>query len=135
MQVHKSYHVVQLPFIDNILLCPVRALQTLLRSRPLHPTAPLFANRTPPFSQVIDTHIRDALRLVLRSRNIPTSGHGFHTFHRPGATFAFDKNVSLQNIMSHGLWRSSLVCTYLQNASVAPSIVPATFARRIPHFF
>ena len=76
----KSYDVVQLPFIDNILLCPVMALQALLRSRPLHPTAPLFTNRDPPFAQVIDTHIRDALRFVLRSRNIPTSGHGFHTF-------------------------------------------------------
>ena len=135
LQDHKSYHVVHLPFIDNILLCPVRALQALLKSRPLHPTAPLFANRYPPFSQFIDTHIRDALRFVLSSRNIPTSGYGFHTFRRSGATFAFDNNVSLQNSMSHGLWRSNSVWTYLQNASVAPSIIPSTFACRIPHSF
>ena len=133
MQDHKSYHVLQLPFIENIFLCPVRALQSLLKSRPLQPTAHLFANREPPFSQVIDTHIRDALRFVLRSRNIPTHGHGFHTSRQSGATFAFDNNVSLQNIMSHGLWKSSSVWTYLQNASVAPSIVPTTFARNIPH--
>ena len=135
LQDHKSHHWVQLPTLQNHFLCPVRALKALLRSRPLPPLAPLFANNFYPYSQVIDTHIRDALRRILLHRNIPTKGHGFHTFRRSGATLAFDNNVKLQDIMAHGLWRSSSVWTYLENASQAPSIIPSTFSRIIPPSF
>ena len=60
MQHNKSYYVVQIPQIQNFLLCPVRALKALLASRPLDLL--LFANKNPPFDQVIDTYIRDALK-------------------------------------------------------------------------
>ena len=89
LQDNKSYHIIQLPFLDNIYLCPVRALQALLRSRDLPPSAPLFATIHYPHIQFIDTHIRDALRKILQLRNILPTGHGFHTFRRSGATFAF----------------------------------------------
>ena len=135
LQDSNSFHIVQLPMVDNFFLCPVKALQTLLRSRPLPPHAPLFAQSRPPYHQIIDTQVRDALRSILASLNISPTGHGFHTFRRSGATFAFDNNVPLQNIMAHGLWRSSSVWTYLQNASQAPSIIPSTFASVIPSFF
>ena len=135
LQDHKSFHIVQLPSIDNIYLCPVRALKALITSRPTPSAAPLFANILPPHRQVIDTHIRDALRKVLLHRNIPLKPHGFHTFRRSGATFAFDHNVALQNIMAHGLWRSSAIWIYLQNASQAASIIPQTFTYNIPSSF
>ena len=70
MQDNKSHHVVQIPQINNYWLCPVRALRTLLISRPLHDTDPLFANKEPPFNQVIDTVIRDALKQVLANLKI-----------------------------------------------------------------
>ena len=95
MQDNKSHHILQIPEIDNIWLCPVRALKALLSSRPLHSVAPLFANKVPPYSQIIDTHIRDALKTVLSSLRISPIGHGFHTFRRSGATLAFNNNVSL----------------------------------------
>ena len=44
-----------------------------------------------------------------------------------------NNNVQLQHIMTHSLWRSSAVLTYLQNASLAPPVIPATFAAIIPH--
>ena len=135
LQNHKSHHWIQLPSLANHFLCPVRALKTLLNSRPLPPTAPLFANKFQPYNQVIDTHIRDALKKVLDHRNISPKGHGFHTFRRSGATLAFDNNVKIQNIMAHGLWRSSAIWTYLENASQAPSIIPTTFAKLIPASF
>ena len=62
LQHHKSYHWVQLPSIHNHFLSPVRALQALLASRPLSPSAHHFANNAHPHAQVIDTHIRDALK-------------------------------------------------------------------------
>ena len=143
LQDHRAHHVIQLPKIDNHFLCPVKALRALLASRKLSPRDvgqlmvidPRFANNFPPFTQVIDTHIRDALKRVLVHKNIPTQGRGFHTFRRSGATLAFDNNVDLQNIMAHGLWRSSAVWRYLQNASQAPSIIPSTFARILSHSF
>ena len=135
LQDHRAHHIIQLTSIDNHFLCPVRALKALLASRPLPPSSPLFANIYPPFTQIIDTHVREALTTVLHSLAIPLPGHGFHTFRRSGATLAFDNNVSLHNIMAHGLWRSSSVWSYLQNASVAPSIIPSTFASIIPSSF
>ena len=103
MQDCKSHHVIQLPTISNKYLCPVQALRALLRSRTLSPQDPLFASISPPHRPIIDTHIRDVLKNILISRNISPSSHGFHTFRRSGATFAFDHSVPLQNIMSHGL--------------------------------
>ena len=127
--------MVQIPQIENFFLCPVRALRALLQSRTLPLSAPLFAQRAPPHTQIIDTHVRDSLRRVLSILNISPVGHGFHTFRRSGATFAFDNNIPIQNIMAHGLWRSSAVWTYLQNASQASSIIPSTFASLIPSSF
>ena len=135
MQDNKSHHVVQIPQINNYWLCPVRALRTLLISRPLHDTDPLFANKHPPFNQVIDTVIRDALKQILANLKISPTGHGFHTFRRSGATLAFDNNIPLQNIMAHGLWRSPAVWTYLQNATQASSSIPCTFASIISSSF
>ena len=135
LQDAKSYHIIQLSVIKNIYLCPVRALRNLLASRPLPPSAPLFANNFYHFAQIIDTHIRDALKTILTSRNIHLQGHGFHTFRRYGATYAFNHNVPLQNIIAHGLWQSSAIWTYLQNASMAASVIPQTFASTIPPHF
>ena len=87
-----------------------------------------------PFHPVIDTTIRDALRKVLQQIGVPLIGHGFHAFRRSGATLAFDNNVQLQQIMAHGLWRSSAVWTYLQNASLAPSIPPPSLPSSLLDF-
>ena len=53
---NSSHHAVQLPKLNNIYLCPVSALQTLLNSKPLPKHAASFANKYHPFHQVIDTH-------------------------------------------------------------------------------
>ena len=77
LQDYRSHHMVQLPTIRNIYLCPVRALQALLTSRPLPLNAPLFANKFPPYAQVIDTHIRDALKIILCTKEFQLLGMGF----------------------------------------------------------
>ena len=131
LQYRKAHHVVQLPALDNMYLCPVRAIRALLASSHLPPSAPLFAVSYPPHRQVIDPHIRDALKQILIYLSIPLAGHRFHTLRRSGATFCFNNNVSLQNIMSHGLWHSSAIWTYLQNSTQAASTIPATFTSKI----
>ena len=98
LQDGKAYHMVQLPSINNTYLCPVRAIEALMASRPLPPSAPLFAISHFPHHQIIDTHIRDALKQIRTYLSIPLSGHSFHTFRRSGSTFCFNNNVSLQNV-------------------------------------
>ena len=134
LQETSSHHLVQIPLLSNSALCPVRALQELMQSRPLPASSPHFVHNSPAFHSVIDTTLRDGLRKVLTHLGIPLTGHGFHTFRRSGATLAYDNNVDLRHIMAHGLWRSSADWTY-QNASQAPSIVPFTFASVIPSHF
>ena len=82
LQDRKAHHMVQLPVINNMYLCPVRAIRALMASRPLPPSAPLFAVAYPPHHQIIDTHIRDALKQILTYLSIPLSGHGFHSLLR-----------------------------------------------------
>ena len=98
----ESYHIDQLPSISNPFLCSITAGKALLNSSPLPSTSPFFVTIHPLHSQVIDPVIRDALKTVLRYRGFSTVGYPFHTFCRSGATFTFDHNVQLQNIMSHG---------------------------------
>ena len=123
----------QLLALSNPILCPVLALKKLMASRPLPPTFPLFVHPHSPHHLVIDTTIRDALRKVLDHIGMPLQGHGFHIFRQSGATLAYDNNVQLQHLMAHGLWRSLAVWAYLQNMSIAPSIIPVTFAAIIPY--
>ena len=135
LQSSKSYHIVQLPSISNSYLCPVTALKAVLQSRPLPLTSPLFATIYHPHGQVIDTVVSDALKTVLRHRGFSPAAFPFHTFRRSGANFAFDHNVQLQKIMSHGTWRSSAVWSYIQQSSLSSSIVPLIFACNISPLF
>ena len=75
LQDHRAHHIIQLPAIDNYFLCPVRALRALLTSRPLPPSSPLFANISPPFNPVIDTHVREALIWAWIPHFSPLGGH------------------------------------------------------------
>ena len=135
LQYQRSHHIVQLPAIQNHFVCPVKALKVILASRNPSPLSPLFANSFYPNRQVIDTHVRDAVKKVLSHINIPLRPHGFHMSRRSGATLVFDNNIALQNSMAHGLWRGSVIWTYLQNASQTLSIIPSTFACIIPTNF
>ena len=128
MQNRIAHQFVQIPQLLNSNLCPVTALKSLLDSRPLPCTSPLFVHEKPGCLLVIDTTIREALKSVLSHIGLLSSGFGFHAFHRSGATVAFDHQVPLEHIMAHGLWRSQAVCNYLQTSSVAPSSVPLAFA-------
>ena len=86
------HHVVQIPKVDNMMLCPVRTLRAFLSSRSLPTLHTLFVNNFPPFSLINDKHIMDALKTALTSFNISPVSHSFHSFRRSGTTFAFDHN-------------------------------------------
>ena len=75
LQDRSAHHFVQIPKLINSHLCPVKAIQELMQSKPLPPHAPLFVHKNYPHHPVIDTTIRDALRTVLTHLHIPTRGH------------------------------------------------------------
>ena len=131
MRNRTAHQFVQIPQLPNPDLCPVTTIQSLLDSRILPPTSPLFVHEKPHCLVVIDTTIRDTLKSVLLHIGHPLEGFGFHAFRRSGATVAFDHQVPLEHIMVHGLWRSNAVWNYLQTSSVAPSSVPLAFASLI----
>ena len=93
LQDRSAHHFVQIPNLKNPRLCPVRAIKELIESGPLPPHAPLFVHKNSPYTVVIDTTIREALKTVLTHLHIPIRGHGFHSFRRSGATMAFDNTL------------------------------------------
>ena len=101
LQDSRAHHVVQIPDLANEQICPVLALKQLLSSRNLRSDCPLFARVDG--SVVIDTVFRDALRIMLTKLGLSHEGHGYQTFRCSDTTLAFDNNVLLQNLMSHGL--------------------------------
>ena len=130
-QNRKNLHFIQLPKLSNPLLCPVRAVYELLSTRKCSPDSPLFVLRSTG-AIIIDTQIRDMLKSILVSLGIPLQGNGFHTFRLSGAVWTFDNQVSIEQIMYHGAWRSNAVWEYLQHASLASATVPLTFASLLP---
>ena len=76
LQDNKSHHVVQLPTINNMYLCPVRALKALLKSRQLPPTPYLLL-----------THLHSIISLI------PISGKPSKLF-CPSETFHIQATVS-----------------------------------------
>ena len=48
----------------------------------------------------------------MQKLNMSQAGITFHSF-RSGATFAFNANVPMQNIKSHGTWTSNAVWRYM----------------------
>ena len=96
MQNRTEHQFIQIPQLDNPVLCPVKAIKNLINSRRPPSNAPLFAANSYPHLPVIDTKIGDALRQVLQTLGITLAGHGFHAFCHLGATLAFDNGVQLK---------------------------------------
>ena len=120
LQDSAAHHFVQIPALNNKILCPVLAIKHLLKSRNIPPSGPLFAHNYPPFHPVIDTTIRDGLRKVLTHIGIPLVGHGFHTFRRSGATLAYDNNIQQTH---YGTWFMEERCS----VDLSPERVPGSF--------
>ena len=51
--------------------------------------------------------------MVLAKLQLDKAGFTFHIFRLSGATFAFNNDVTLQNIQKHGPWTSDCVWRYI----------------------
>ena len=78
-----------------------------------------------------DSQVRAHFEIILKKLNMDQSSLTFHAFRRSGATFAFNANVDLQAIQSHGTWTSECVWRYIIQDQNASDQVASTFKRHL----
>ena len=130
MQQRANCHVLQIPILNNKVVCPVTNLYRYFKQFPNTSSAPMFTN-SHSHAPIIQSNIRQALAQVSKILNIPPGYITFHCFRRSGATFAFNNNVHLQNIQQHGGWKSDAVWSYLTQTNQGTARVAAAFAKHI----
>ena len=63
-----------------------------------------------------DARVRRHLNLIFDRLGLAGAGFTFHSFRSSGATFAFNNDVTLQNIQRHGTWTSDCVWRYITDS-------------------
>ena len=76
---------------------------------------------------LMDVKVRKVLAKLVTLQSLSPTAFGFHAFRRSGATFAFQSKVLLQDIQTHGDWRSQAIWFYLINSPNAARKVATTF--------
>ena len=115
MQMRDMVKIIKLPALQASPLCPVKAVKNLLLLTPGSEDTPLFQirNDKAQWLPLTDTKTKRNFTQVLERLGLKDSSMSLHTFRRSGATLAFNSNVSLQNIQSHGTWTSDCVWRYI----------------------
>ena len=124
LQTKDKIRLIKIPFLQDSPLCPVSALQVLLKSLPGTKNSPLFQilNKSQ-WVPLTESRVRKHFSPVLQVLDLQNSNYTFHSFRRSGATLAFNQNVSLQNIKAHGTWTSDSVWSYIsQDANVSSEV-------------
>ena len=120
--------VIKVPSLGKSPLCPVSAVKCVLAITPGSSNSPLFLvkchHRWVPLS---DTRLRKFLSKVLKSLHLQSHGYTFHSLHRSGATLAFNLNVPMQDIQTHGTWTSEAVWEYITQDHNAADTVARSF--------
>ena len=131
LQCNNDIKLLTIPRIPNSILCPVTALANLLALTPEGSNLPLFQVKVNQnWVPLTDTKVRRHFALILTKLNLGP-GYTFHTFRRSGATFAFNNNVSLQNIQKHGTWTSDCVWRYVTDTVNAGEQVADMFKQKL----
>ena len=95
---HQGSYII-IPKLGRSPLCPVSAIQNMIKSYPVQVNEPMFVNSHEVITQ---TQLRTHLRRVLHHIKVDPSVHSFHTFRRSGATLAFNSGVDIAHIKCHG---------------------------------
>ena len=128
MQVSGQVRVVQLPLLPDKEICPVTALRRIVSSNPEHKDLPVFTISEAGTTTILTAHrVRTILRQVVQKLGLPANEYGFHAFRRSGASWAYENNISLQHIKTHGGWKSDAVWAYLQRTPSAAGTVARCF--------
>ena len=131
MQKSGQMQVVQVPKLQDRLICPVRALRAIVSKHKNQEDKPLFTNS---LGQVIPAYrMRLELKGAIRVMGWATEGLGYHTLRRSGASWAFDHGINLDHLKAHGGWRSDAVWKYLIKTPSAAAKVAHTFKAHIKY--
>ncbi len=111
LQTSNHITTVPLPYVHNSSLCPVKALLTMFSEYPLHNSnLPMFSIITGDTVVVVtQSQVRQGLAKILGILQLSARTYGFHTFRRSAASLAFQLQVPIQEIQSHGTWASNSV--------------------------
>ena len=132
MQISGHVRVVQLPLLADKDICPVTALKRVVSSNRSHQDLPVFTISVAGSTSVLTAHkVRTTLRQVVLKMGLQPSEFGFHAFRRSGATWAYENNINLQHIKTHGGWSSEAIWAYLQKTPKAAGTVARSFQRAL----
>ena len=80
-------------------ICPVTAIKNLLQITPGSNNSPLFQyKKSTIWLPLTDNQVRRHFKTILNRLQLHNTSLTFHAFRRSGASFAFNSNVSLQDI-------------------------------------
>ena len=114
LQSRNAIKILKIPSLGANPICPFNAVRNLLQITPGSRNDPLFQYKTSKgWSPLTDNQVRAHLKLILKKLGLHQSNITFHAFRRSGATHAFNSNVQIQQIQSHGTWTSDCVWRYI----------------------
>ena len=133
IQDRKSTVTIHLPSLGNSPLCPIKAINLMIKNIPADPNDPLFTiQTTKDLAPLTDSIARKHLKKASHALNISPS-LTFHAFRRAGASWAFSQGAPLEHIMRHGTWKSDAIWTYLSSSTSTVSPVSAAFQAALRH--
>ena len=122
----------QLNYQVKLITIPVTAISNLLCITPKGANLPLFqVKNLQNWVPLTDSRVRKHFSFILQNLQLADSGLTLHTFRRSGATFAFNNDVTLQNIQRHGTWTSDCVWRYITDSADAGEQVANMFRSKL----
>ena len=110
LQSKDTVKLIKIPALGSNPICPVMAIKNLLSITSGAKNAPLFQYKTSQgWFPMTDTQVRRHFKMILAKLQLQDANLTFHDFGRSGATYAFNANVALQDIQSHGTWTSECI--------------------------
>ena len=134
IQAKNAARVLKIPHLGASPICPVQALKNLLPITPSGRNLPLFqVKNSSKWVPLSDTRLRKHFKQILAHLGLSHSSLTFHSFRRSGATLAFNSQVPIQDIQSHGTWTSDCVWSYITQDHDASDKVALTFQSQLLH--
>ena len=127
LQNRKDIVTIPIPLLGDTPLCPIAALDGMIRLYPVSDNEPLFViPRAQTLVSLTDSVARKHLKDISSHLGLPKS-LTFYDFRRVGASWAFQNGVPLEHIMKHGTWHSDAIWTYLSSSPTLESPVSRAF--------
>ena len=132
IQDKKSVKILKIPSLGANPICPVKAVKNILKITPGSNNSPLFQYKaSTKWLPLTDSQVRCHFKSLLVKLNLQHSNLTFHAFRRSDASFAFNSNVPLQDIQSHGTWTSECVWRYITLDHNASDQVAQNFKEKL----